>query len=238
MRLQTMLLSSSALACTLLLAWPQSVRAQAMGAHRSSAVQGPRASGAAVDAAPVSTTSGAVLLGGKLRGIASQRGLEPFMHAGIELGYIFPALDRSLGALLQVEYSVPSAEGNMDQSFGQERVPGGGFRSQLLQKELVLQPTFLYRMTSLFDSITPFVGLGLRVYLLESIITAKAEDETIEETTERSTEFGGGLPIGAEFALGPGALTGEVMLQWGPLSHLLSGHLSGVSAFAGYRVLR
>jgi hypothetical protein len=186
----------------------------------------------------VASPSGAILLGGNLRGGGSRGALDRFVHAGTELGYLFPALDGGLGALLQVEYRGPVTEGGADESLAGARATGGRFRSQLLQKELVLQPTFLYRMTSLFDSITPFVGLGLRVYLLESIITLKANDETLEQTTERSTEFGGGLPIGAEFALGPGALTGEVMLQWGPLSHLLAGRLSGASAFACYRLLR
>jgi len=37
-----------------------------------------------------------------------------------------------------------------------------------------------------------------------------------------------------------GALTGEVMLEWGPLKHLITGatYRGGVSACAGYRVLR
>jgi len=238
MQSQTMLISFTTLVWMILLAWPQSGRAQATGDAAGGASQATPATGPAIDGDPVASRSGAVLLGGKIGGITSPIGLERYMHGGIEVGYMFPALDRRLGALLQLEYSVPSTGVSTDESFAREHVPNGGFRSQLLQKELVLQPTFLYRITSLFDSITPFVGLGLRVYLLESIITAKLDDETIEQTTERSTEFGGGLPIGAEFALGPGALTGEVMLQWGPLSHLLAGRLSGVSACAGYRLLR
>jgi len=127
----------------------------------------------------------------------------------------------------------------VNESFTPARVPSGGYDWKLVQKELVLQPTFLYRITSLFDSITPFVGLGLRMYLLESVSTAKAGDQTIEQTTERSTKWGGGLPIGAELALGPGSLTGEILLQWGPLKHTLTGatNLGGASVFVGYRML-
>jgi hypothetical protein len=244
MRLQTMRLSFTTLACALLLAWPQSASAQATDDDGSIAVQDTLAIDASVEGEPVdseavASPSGAFLLGAKIGGIASFNGLHPFVHGGIELGYVFPTLNRGLGAYLQVEYSVPTTEGSVNESFTPERVPSGGYDWKLVQKELVLQPTFLYRMTWLSDSITPFVGLGLRVYLLESITTAEAGDQTIEQTTERSTKWGGGLPIGAEFALGPGALTGEVLLQWGPLKHTLTGatHLGGVSVFAGYRML-
>lgn len=182
---------------------------------------------------------GAILLGGKIGGIASFNGLDPFVHGGVELGYVFPALDRGVGALLQVEYSAPTTEGTVAETFTPERVPSGGYRWKLLQKQLVLQPTFLYRMTSLSDTITPYVGLGLRVYLLQSVTSGKAGGQTIEETTENSTKFGVGLPLGAEFALGPGALTGEVLLQWGPMLHTLTGdsHLGGTSVLVGYRLL-
>jgi len=229
MRLQTMPLSSAALACALALMWPHAGRAQPRGDDPSGA---PRDS--------LASASGLIVLGGKLGGIGSRGGVDSFARGGIELGSVLPSLGRGLGALLQLEYSGLTSAASVDEWSARERVLSGGYRWQLLQKELVLQPTFLYRITSLFDSITPFVGVGLRVYLLESIIMSRAEDQTVEQSTERSTELGGGLPIGAEFALGPGALTGEVMLEWGPLKHLITGatYRGGVSACAGYRVLR
>jgi hypothetical protein len=183
--------------------------------------------------------SGAFLLGGKVGGIASFNGLDPFVHGGVELGYVFSALDRGLGAYLQLEYSAPGASGHVDEDFARERVPSGGYDWELTQKELVLQPTFLYRMTSLSDSVTPYAGLGLRMYLLEDTVLGKAGDESLGETRERSTKWGAGLPLGAEFALGPGGITAELLLQWGPLAHTLTGdtHLGGMSLFVGYRAL-
>ena len=240
MRFQTMRLSFTTLACALWLASPRSASAQTTDVDASVALQEPLAAEASVEGGePAASPSGAFLLGAKIGGIASFNGLDPFVHGGVELGYVFPTLNRGIGAYLQVEYSVPTTKGSVEESFVPERVPGGGYDWKLVQKELVLQPTFLYRATWLSDSITPYAGLGLRVYLLESITTAEAGDQTIEQTTERSTKWGVGLPIGAEFALGPGALTGEVLLQWGPLEHTLTGatHLGGVSAFVGYRML-
>ena len=182
---------------------------------------------------------GLFLLGGKVGGIAPFNGLDPFLHGAVELGYVFPVLDQGLGAYLQVEYSAPSAEGHVDETFDQERVPSGGYDWEINQKELVLAPTFLYRMTSLSDWLTPYVGLAFRLYLLEDTVTGKAGDETFDETKESSTKYGLGLPVGAEFAAGPGGITAELMLQWGPLDHTLTGdtHLGGASLFVGYRLL-
>lgn len=183
--------------------------------------------------------SGLILIGGKLGGIASFNGLDPFVHGALELGYVFPVLDQGLGAYLQIEYSAPSTDGHVDETFDRERVPSGGYDWELLQKELVLSPTFMYRMTFLSDWLTPYVGLGLRVYLLESTVNGKAGDQAIDDTKEQSTTWGLGLPLGAEFELGPGGVTAELLLQWGPLKHTLTGdsHLGGASLFVGYRLL-
>jgi hypothetical protein len=182
---------------------------------------------------------GLILIGGKIGGIASFNGLDPFVHGALELGYVFPVLDRGLGAYLQLEYSAPSTDGHVDETFERERVPSGGYDWTLMQKELVLAPTFLYRMTFLSDWLTPYAGLALRIYLLETTVNGKAGDQTIDDTTEQSTTWGLGLPLGAEFELGPGGVTAELMLQWGPLEHTLTGnsHLGGASLFVGYRLL-
>lgn len=183
--------------------------------------------------------SGLFLLGGKVGGIAPFNGLDPFLHGALEVGYVFPVLEQGLGAYLQVEYSAPSAAGHVDEDFDPERVPSGGYDWEIQQKELVLAPTFLYRMTSLSDWVTPYAGVAFRLYLLEDAVTGKAGDQTFGETKERSTDFGVGVPLGAEFALGPGGITAELMLQWGPLEHTLTGdtHLGGASLFVGYRLL-
>jgi opacity protein-like surface antigen len=205
----------------------------------ASSAQAQKPAEPAAETGDADAKSGLFLLGGKIGGIASLNGLDPFVHGAVELGYVFPALDQGLGALLQVEYSAPSTDGHVDEEFDPERVPSGGYDWNLLQKELVLAPTFLYRMTFLSESITPYAGLGLRVYLLENTVHGKAGDQTIDETHERSTKWGLGVPLGAEFALGPGGVTAELLFQWGPLEHTLTGdtHLGGVSLFVGYRLL-
>lgn len=183
--------------------------------------------------------TGAVLLGAKVGGLASFNGLDPFVHGAIEAGYVFPALNRGLGAYLQVEYSAPATDGKVNEKFERDRVPSGAYNWHIRQQELVFAPTFLYRLTTLSDTITPFVGVGPRIYLIKDTTRGDANGVTIDETTEKSTKWGLGLPLGAEIALGPGKLIGELMFQWGPLKHTLTGdtHLGGASLAVGYRML-
>jgi hypothetical protein len=184
------------------------------------------------------TDTGMVLLGAKVGGIASFNGLDPFVHGAIEVGYVFPALNRGLGAYLQVEYSAPKTDGTVDEGRERERIPGGAYNWHITQQEFVFAPTFVYRLTRLSDKLTPYVGIGPRIYLLKNTTRGDAGGVTIDETTEQSTKWGVGLPLGAELVLGPGSLIAELMFQWGPLKHTLTGdtHLGGASLSVGYRM--
>jgi len=216
--------------------------AACLGMSTGAAAQGPvvDSDSASSGSLPGQDDSAAFLLAGKLGGIASFNGLDPFVQGGLELGWVFGGTGRSLAALLQVEYSAPPASGEQtEEDFDPARVPGGMYGWELVQKELVFQPTFMYRLTALSDSITPYGGIGPRLYLLQSVVSGRAGDETIGETRESSTKFGLGIPLGAELALGPGGLFAEFLLQWAPLDHDTTGdtHLGGASLFLGYRAL-
>jgi opacity protein-like surface antigen len=184
--------------------------------------------------------SGAVLAAGKVGGIVPFNSLGPFVTFGIELGYVFGGTNRSIGALLDVTYTAPPADGTQAEDFDPPRVEGGEYEWELTQKELVFQPTFLYRFTSLqLDPLTLYAGIGPRIYLLESKVEGSAGGEPFGETPERSTKLGFGVPLGAEYALGPGGLLAELLLQWGPLNHRVTGdtHLASATLFVGYRAL-
>src|SRR5688572_617021 len=149
--------------------------------------------------------SAAVLLAGKVGGIASFNGLAPFVIGGIEAGYIFGGLDRSLGVELAVEYTAPKTDGSGEETLMPARIPGGSYDWTLTQKILTFQPTFFFRFVWLSKTFTPYVGIGPRIYLLESSITGEVDGQELEPTTERSTKLGFGVPVGAEIAAGPGA---------------------------------
>jgi hypothetical protein len=184
--------------------------------------------------------SAAILAAGKVGAIAPFNGLGPFVNFGIEVGYIFGGTNRSLGALLDVTYTVPHADGTESEDFDPPRVEGGEYEWKLTQTELVLQPTFLYRFTSLdLGNVTPYVGFGPRIYFIETVVEGSAGGEQFGDSSERSTRWGLGLPLGAELALGPGGLFAEVLLQWGPMDHRITGdtHLGSATLFLGYRAL-
>lgn len=189
----------------------------------------------------VGGADGLFLLAGKLGGIVSFNGLDPFVHVGLEIGYVFPVMNHGIGAFLQVEYTAPSASGKYQETQFEDptRVVDGTFNWELDQQELVFQPTFLYRLTSFSSAAVPYVGLGFRLYLLASTTRGTAGGESFDETTEQSTKWGLGVPIGVEFVLGPGGIIAEFLIQWGPFDHKLTGetNLGGASLLVGYRLL-
>ena len=181
---------------------------------------------------PPEQDAGGLLLAGKVGGILPMNGLDPFIAGGVEIGWIFGGTERRIAALLDVTYTAPGAEGSASDT----RVSGGGFGWKITQKELILQPTFLYRLTGL-GPIVPFAGIGPRLYFLETVGEGAAAGAQFQDSQEQSTKFGVGLPLGAEYILGPGGLMAELLLEWAPLDHRITGDASllGATLFVGYR---
>lgn len=185
---------------------------------------------------PKKAERGAFVAGAKVGGILPFDGLNPNLMGSVEVGYVFPWLHRSFGLLVDVGYAVPRKSGNVPTD---ARIEGGKYDWELTQKELTIAPTILYRLTSL-GRVVPYVGVGPRIYLLRSIVEGKAGGQTILETTEQSTKVGLSVPLGAEIKLGPGAILGEFLFEWGPLNHLATGDGTstlGGSLQLGYRFL-
>ncbi len=185
--------------------------------------------------------SSAFLATGKIGGIVPFSGLGPFVSGAIELGWVFGKTKQRIGALLDVSYTVPHADGEQTEDyegFDVDRIPDGTYSWELRQKLLTFQPTFLYRLTGL-GRVVPYGGIGPRLYLLESVVEGKSGGEAFAVSTEQSTKLGFGVPLGAEFQLGPGGLMAELLFQWGPLTHEITGdsNLGSATLFVGYRAL-
>lgn len=177
---------------------------------------------------------GAFVVGAKVGGLAPFDGLSPFVVGTLELGYVLPWLNRGIAGLVDVSYTAPSATGEQ----ADPRVPGGKYTWNLVQHELTIQPTILYRYTGL-GRLVPFVGIGARIYLMKSVVTGKAGTAPIGETDESSTQIGGAIPLGVELQIGPGALLGELLFEIGTLDHSITGntHTGGGTLNVGYRFL-
>ena len=175
---------------------------------------------------------GSLLLGGKVGGLIPFNGLSPHVRGGLEVGYVLPWMDRSFAVALGIDYAAPSTDGSVQDP----RVPGGSYDWELRQEELAVMPFVMYRFQGL-GTITPFAGIGPRVYMLRSTVKGSSGSAEFGETTETSTSFGVGVPLGAEFELGPGALLAELLLEYGGLDHRATGdvHTGGTSLLVGYR---
>lgn len=182
-----------------------------------------------------STSGGAVLLGGKVGGIIPFGGLSPFVSGGIEAGYVFPWLNRSFAAALDVDYTAPKSDGSQNDV---RLIDGGKYDWKISQRQLAIMPVVMYRLTSL-GKLVPYIGIGPRFLFLRSTVQGTAGSATISETKEQSTQYGVGVPLGVEYALGPGALLGEVLLQYGGINRIATGdtNTGAVNIFLGYRFL-
>lgn len=178
---------------------------------------------------------GGLLAGAKVGGLLSFGGLDPNARVGIELGYVFPWLDRSFAFLVDADYAAPKSSGSQA---GDPRVQGGTYDWHLTEQILAIQPTILYRYTKL-GRVVPFVGIGPRIYMLRSTVRGAVGSVVIPETTEQSTKVGLGVPFGAEIKLGPGALIGELLFEYGSLDHTATGasNTGALGLAVGYRVL-
>jgi hypothetical protein len=179
--------------------------------------------------------SEAFLAAGKLGGIVSFNGLGPFLAGGLELGWIFAGTGRSVTVMLDVSYATPKGDDTAPDELG--RV-SGAWQWEVTQKELTLQPTILYRLTGI-GQVVPFAGIGPRIYLLETTSRGSVNGQEFGEHQEKSTKLGIGLPLGAEFTLGPGGLFAELLFQWAPIDHRITGesNLAAATLFVGYRAL-
>jgi hypothetical protein len=169
---------------------------------------------------------GAFVAGATAGAIVPWNGLAPNAVGDVQVGYVFPWVRRSFGFLLDVAYSVPKTSGSQ----GDVRVASGGsYDWHITEKQLTLMPHVVYRVPY-FGRVVPFVGMGPRIYLDQSIVEGSASASTISPTSEKSTKVGFGVPAGVDILLGPGALVGEVVFEWGRIDHTATGIASSAAS--------
>jgi hypothetical protein len=167
----------------------------------------------------------------KIGGIIPFGGLNPNAIVGLDAGY---ALENGLAFGLAGDFSVPKKTGSEDDP----RITGGKYTWHLTQQILQVMPFVMYRIKSL-GKIVPYVGIGPRISFLQSYVRSNEGTPSFKETREQSTKVGVGIPIGAEFGMGPGAVIGELLLQYGGLDHRATGgsNTGAASLSVGYRFM-
>jgi opacity protein-like surface antigen len=184
---------------------------------------------------PAPKEGGGFLAGAKVGGIFSFGGLSPFVLGGVEVGYVAPWLHRSFAVTVNLDYTAPSKSGAESDP---RIMTGGKYPWHLTEQELNLMPVVMYRMTFL-GRVTPYVGVGPRIYFLKSTVRSGEGMPTFQETTEKSSKVGVGVPLGAEIGVGPGGFTAELLFQYGTLDHTATGasNTGAASISVGYRFL-
>lgn len=161
-------------------------------------------------------------------------GLGPNIVGGIELGVVFPWLHRSFAFVGYLDYTAPKKSGTeMD-----PRITGGSYSWHLTEQELAFTPAAMFRLTSL-GRVTPFIAVGPRFYFLQGTTRSGDTGPTINETVEKGTKVGLGIPLGTEIQLGPGGVLVELMLHYGSVDHTSTGasNTAGLNLGVGYRFL-
>jgi opacity protein-like surface antigen len=176
-----------------------------------------------------------LIAGAKVGGIIPFGGLGPHLTAGVELGYAFPFLRRAFALVVNLDYAAPQSSGEENDP---RIMPTGKYTWHITEQELNLMPVVMFRATML-KRVRPYVGVGPRFYFLKSTVRSNEGMPTFSETTEKSSKVGVGVPVGVEFGLGPGALIGEVLFQYGGLDHKATGksNTGALNIALGYRFL-
>jgi outer membrane protein with beta-barrel domain len=176
---------------------------------------------------------GEVLVAAKVGGLFA----EPFSHLGasylvdVEIGYALPVLKHQLAIAIDGAYTAPEASGGGTNA----QVASGGYTYQLQQREGILGLTLYYRHP--IGRVTPYIGVGPRLFLLQSEVDGAAGTTPIHTSSEVSTKAGVGAPLGVGVRLGPGDLFLEASVLWAPIDHRITGdtNTGALTVSLGYR---
>ena len=138
--------------------------------------------------------------------------------------------------VLEVGYSEPGAKGT--QTDPRVDANGGSYSWTLNQRELMLGLTATFRFP--MDKLTPYAGIGPRLWLLQTLVQGTAGDgNVISQTKEQSTKVGLVVPVGVGYQIGPGSAFFEAQLLWAPLDHRITGDSSvgSLTTSVGYRMV-
>ncbi len=185
------------------------------------------------EAPPVKKDRGEIQVAVKAGGLFSEpfSALGPSYLVDLELGYALPVLHHRLALALDGAYTAPEASG----SGTNPQTTAGTYSWHLQQREAILGFTLYYRHP--IGRVTPYVGVGPRLFLLQSEIDGTSGTSTIHTSSEVSTKAGVGVPLGLGVRLGPGDLFVEAGLAWAPIDHHITGdsNTGALTVSLGYR---
>lgn len=162
--------------------------------------------------------------------------LGPSFTPELEVGVLLPFLEQSFELFIAGRWAAPTDEGEIDPD---PRLPGDGIASwSVTRNELSLGFGLRYRIP-IEGALTPYVGAGLRVYLLRTEVEGSAGGQPFGKNEETGTATGFLFQLGGEYALGPGAILLELAINGAALDQtiLADTNVSSFDIYAGYRFM-
>ncbi len=128
-----------------------------------------------------------------------------FLH--LEGVYQLPFFGSRLGILTSLGYSHPSASGISDLA----GVEGGSYSWTMVQRQTTWDLGFLIKLRPEPADWNLGFALGHRLLMLSTLVDGEADGEVFGEHDERATLPGAFAAFEAEYRLGPGVLTAEIL---------------------------
>jgi hypothetical protein len=156
----------------------------------------------------------------------------------LEFGWVLPVLSHHLAVSVDAAFTAPELDGSTTDP-RLDASAGNTYSWHLQQRELMFGLTFYYRHP--IGRFIPYVGIGPRLFLLQSKVSGDASGAGINLSDEVSTKAGFGLPIGLGVTLGPGHLLLEYALNIANIDHRTTGEVdvgsSSMTLVLGYRLM-
>jgi hypothetical protein len=138
----------------------------------------------------------------------------------LEIGWAFPGLKHRLSLAVDAAFTAPEMDGQTTDP-RLDATAGNLYTWHLEQRELQLGLTLFYRHR--IGRWLPYVGVGPRLFLLNTKVTGAAGGSGFNLSDEDSTKVGVGIPVGVGFALGPGHLFLEFAVNISNIDHRTTG---------------
>lgn len=162
---------------------------------------------------------------------------DPSLAAEVELGYVLPPLDHALEVFAAFAYAVPGMEKSAE--LDDPRLHRDDVLSYRVEQQIGAPGLGLRYRLHLTGPITPYASVGGRLYMIRTDVSGTLGGEPTGEWRETGSVIGAFLAIGAELALGPGAMLLELHAGYGGLDSDMLGdtNVGMLSLLVGYRFM-
>jgi hypothetical protein len=179
-----------------------------------------------------------LVIGGKLGGGIGKPLNESgaSLAAEVELGYVLPPLDHAFELFSAFAYTAPSIEGSS--TMADPRLPGDGKLHYRVDQQIGgLGLGLRYRLQ--LPVVTPYAAAGGRLYMTRMKVSGNISGTPIGTNQETGTAWGAFFAAGVEIGVGPGALLGELQINYGGFDGfvLRNTNLGSLGLMLGYRLM-